>query len=235
MLTQPYRDDGAQPMPDEVYRALGQYMGGVYALMAAGLTVSAGAAALVFHDARLTAALFSANGPTVLGWIVLLAPLGLVVTISAGADRIAPQVAWALFVLYALLVGLSLGTVGYAFTGASISGTLVATAVGFAALGAWGSTTRRDLSALGAFFGIGLIGIVLMMVINLWVRSERLDLSLAAAAIVTFAALTAFDVQRLKRMYLAGEMRSTVVGALTLYLDFLNIFLSLLRFTGRRR
>lgn len=215
------------------------YMAAVYVRMAGGVLVSALSAWLAAHNAAVASVLFTTEGLTGMGWIVTLAPLGLVLLISAGIDRLGAALAGALFLLYAILVGLSLGGIFMAYTGSSIGATFLAAAAGFAALAAIGSATRRDLSGLGAFFIILLVGLIVAMLINLFLRSSSFDLALSGLGILLFAGLTACDAQRLKHIYYEsdaeGREKGAVVGALTLYLDLLNLSLSLLRFTGQRR
>ena len=224
-----------QPPLTRADRAASRYMVRIYLLMGVGIAISACAAFLVARNEMLRNALFTTSGMTGVGWVVMLAPLLLVVTISAGVHRLAPRRARALFFLYAALVGLSLGEIAYAATGQSLAITLLAAAGAFAALALVGWAGALDFSPFGAFFLLSLIALILLLVANLAIGSERLDFMLSAAGIVLFAALTAFDVQRLKRLYTTGDVRTATVGALTLYLDFLNMFLSMLRFTGRAR
>lgn len=215
--------------------AVSRYMTRLYLLMALGLAISAAAALLVASHAGLRGLLMTSSGLTAAGWAVMLAPLLLVVTISTGVHRISIARARTLFLIYAVLVGLSLGAVAYATTGESLAGTLLVTAGAFTVLALIGQASNAEISGLGAFLTLGIVGLVLLMALNLILGSHPLDLMLAAAGIVLFATLTAFDVQRLKRLFLEGDVRSSTVGALTLYLDFLNMFLSLLRFGGRAR
>jgi FtsH-binding integral membrane protein len=207
--------------------------------MAGGVAVSAGAAWFVAHNTALANALFAAGGLTTLGWVVTLAPLGLVLVLSAGIDRLGASAAGLIFLVYAALVGLSLGGLLLAYTGSSLAATFLGAAAGFAALAWSGTTARRDLSGFQSFFTIALVGLLASMLINLLLRSPAFELALSAAGILLFAGLTAFDAQRFTRLYSQSaredRQRLAIVGALTLYLDFLNLFLLLLRFSGRRR
>jgi len=218
---------------------LRDYMASVYLRMAGGIAASAAASWLVAHDVTLANALFTPDGLTSLGWIITFAPLGLVLLLSAGINRLSAAVAGLIFLAYAVLVGLSLGGLLLAFTGASLATTFVATAAGFAALAWAGSVSRRNLSGFGAFLTIGLVGLIVVMLVNLFVRSTGFDMMLSVVGVLLFAGLTAFDAQRVKRLYYEtadeGRERSAILGALSLYLDFLNLFLFLLRFTGQRR
>jgi len=215
------------------------YMASVFARMAGGIAASAAASWFVAHDATLANALFTVDGLTILGWIVTFAPLGLVLLLSVGINRLSAAAAGLIFLAYAVLVGLSLGGLLLAFTGASLATTFIAAAIGFAALAWTGSVSRRDLSSLGAFLTIGLVGLIVAMLVNLFIRSTGFDMLLSAVGVLLFAGLTAFDAQKIKRLYYEtveeGRRRSAILGALTLYLDFLNVFLFLLRFTGQRR
>ncbi|MEG3143524.1 Bax inhibitor-1/YccA family protein [Sphingomonas sp. RT2P30] len=219
-------------------RGLRAYMAPVYLRMAGGMAMSAATSWHVAHDASLAGALFTPDGLTTTGWIVTLAPLGLVFLLSARIDHLGAA-AGAIFLLYAALVGLSLGGLLFAYTGVSLVATFVATAGGFAALAWFGSMSRRDLSAAGTFLSIGLAGLIVALLLNMFTRSAGFDLVLSAIGLMLFAGLAAVDAQRLKRLYrqAAGEGREqlAILGALTLYLDFLNLFVFLLRFTGRRR
>ncbi|WP_254684504.1 Bax inhibitor-1/YccA family protein [Edaphosphingomonas haloaromaticamans] len=214
-------------------------MSAVYLHMAGGVIISAAFALLVAYSRSLAGALFTAGGLTTVGWIVTLAPLGLVILLGAGIDRLPASTARAIFILYAALVGLSLGSVLLTYSSGSVGYTFVSAAAGFAVLALMGTSTRRDLSGLSAFFTIALVGLIVTMLLNLFMRSGTLDLLTSGVGILLFAGLTAFDAQRLKRQYeegaADGRNGAAVLGALTLYLDFLNLFLSLLRFTGRER
>jgi FtsH-binding integral membrane protein len=185
--------------------------------------------------------LFSPDGhASGLGWIVMLAPLGVVFALSFGIARISDTTAQALFWVYAALVGLSLSTVLLAYTGASVAQTFFATAAGFAGLSLWGYTTKKDLSGFGSFLIMGVFGIVIAMLLNMFLRSTGLDLVISILGVLLFAGLTAYDTQKIKSMYFAVggtafARKSVVMGALTLYLDFINMFLFLLRFMGDRR
>lgn len=222
-------------LPPAAQVGLSRYMMRIYLLMSAGVALSAGAAFIAAYDSAVRNALFTPSGLTGAGWAVTLAPLLLVITISTAVSRISPSTARVLFFLYALLVGLSLGVIAYAATGESLALTFLATAGAFALMGIVGWAGEVDFSPFGTFLMLALFALVLLMGLNLLARSPGLDILLSAAAIVLFAALTGFDVQRLKRLYSEGDVRTATVGALTLYLDFLNMFLSLLRFTGRAR
>ncbi|MEO7170213.1 MAG: Bax inhibitor-1/YccA family protein [Sphingomonas sp.] len=213
----------------------------VYNYMASGLLLTGIVAMLVANSASIRAVFFAASGtPTLLGWIAVFAPLALVFTLSFGINRLSESTVKALFWTYAILMGVSLSTILLAYTGVSVARTFFVTAAAFGGLSLWGYTTKRNLSAFGTFLIMGVFGLLIAMVVNMFLRSSTLDLIVSAIGVLLFAGLTAFDTQKIKSVYfdVAGtEFRgkAVVMGALTLYLDFLNLFLFLLRFMGDRR
>jgi FtsH-binding integral membrane protein len=223
------------------------YMIRVYNYMAAGVALTGLVAWLTFSAAvvqtgaglQLTAfgqAVF--QGP--LMWVLVLAPLGLVFAISFGINRMQPATALMLFFVYAGLLGLSLASIFLIYTGTSITRVFFISAATFGALSLWGYTTKRDLSGVGSFLFMGLIGIIIASLVNIFLRSSGLDWAISVIGVVVFAGLTGWDTQRIKEMYdpmddgtIGG--RKAVMGALSLYLDFINLFLMLLRLMGDRR
>jgi len=175
-----------------------------------------------------------------LKWLIIFAPLALVLALSFNATAMRPAVAQALFWLYAALVGLSLGSIFLIYTHTSIARVFFIAAAAFGALSLWGYTTRRDLGALGAFAAMGLFGIVLAGVVNLFLGSSSVQWVVSVIGVLVFSGLTAWDTQRLKGEYLYGAMdgeiaeRSAILGALSLYLDFVNLFTLLLESMGQR-
>ena len=175
-----------------------------------------------------------------LKWLIIFAPLALVLALSFNATAMRPAVAQALFWLYAALVGLSLGSIFLIYTHTSIARVFFIAAAAFGALSLWGYTTRRDLGALGAFAAMGLFGIVLAGVVNLFLGSSSVQWVVSVIGVLVFSGLTAWDTQRLKGEYLYGAMdgeiaeRSAILGALSLYLDFVNLFTLLLEGMGQR-
>ncbi|PZO88642.1 MAG: hypothetical protein DI623_12250 [Sphingomonas sanxanigenens] len=219
---------------------LRSYMLSVYNYMASGVLLT-GIVALAFSWGGVTspAAQLFINGG-ILKWVVMLAPLGVVMWLSFGINRISEGTAKALFWAYAVLMGLSLSTVMLVYTGASVAQTFFASAAAFAGLSLWGHTTKRDLSAFGTFLIMGVVGLIVAMLVNLFLKSSGLDLVISGIGVLLFAGLTAYDTQKIKSVYfqLQGSEfigKSVVMGALTLYLDFINMFLFLLRFMGDRR
>lgn len=222
---------GTQTPPhvrSQVGKGKSRFMATVYAQMAAGLAVSGVMSWLAAHNAMLGQALFTANGLTTVGWIVMLSPLGLAIALSTGIERIPVWAARALFLLYAILMGLSLGGLLLAFTGATIELAFGAAAIGFLVLAFVGASIRQELHGLGVFCMIGLFGLTAAMLTNLFLRSPSLDLILACVGVLIFAGLAAFDVQRLSALR-GTRPQDAIIGALTLYLDLLNLFLSLIR------
>jgi uncharacterized protein len=178
------------------------------------------------------------GGPAVI--VLMLATLGLVFFISFRIHRLQFGTAMTLFMLYAGLLGLMLSSVFLAYTGASITRVFFVSAATFGALSLYGYTTQRDLSPFGTFLMMGLIGLLIAMVVNIFLKSSGLDFVISAAGVLIFAGLTAWDTQKIKEMYDVNDDgtvsgRKAVMGALTLYLDFINLFLMMLRLVGDRR
>ena len=175
-----------------------------------------------------------------LKWVIMLAPLALVFGLSFGSARLRPATAHALFWLYAALVGLSLGAIFMVFTHTSIVRVFFITAASFGALSLWGYTTQRDLSGWGSFLIMGLFGIIIAGLVNLFLQSSALQWAVSVIGVFVFAGLTAWDTQRLKTEYLHAAMdgetaeRSAILGALSLYLNFINLFTLLLQPLGQR-
>jgi FtsH-binding integral membrane protein len=178
------------------------------------------------------------SGPATI--VLFLGTLGLVFLISWRIDRLQPSTAFALFMVYAGLLGLMLSSIFLAYTGTSITRVFFISAASFGALSLYGYTTQRDLSPIGSFLMMGLIGLIIAMVVNMFLKSTGLDFVISAAGVLIFAGLTAWDTQKIKEMFdPQGDGtaigRKAVMGALTLYLDFINLFLFMLRFFGDRR
>jgi FtsH-binding integral membrane protein len=219
---------------------LRSYMLSVYNYMTSGVLLT-GIVALLFANSGYVRLLFSPNGHTSpLGWLVMLAPLAVVMVLSFGINRLSDVAAQALFWAYAALMGLSLSVWLLIYTGGSVANAFFATAAGFAGLSLWGYTTKKDLAGFGSFLIMGLVGILVAMLLNVFLQSTGLDLVISIVGVLLFAGLTAYDTQRIKSMYFAVggtayARKSVVIGALQLYLDFINMFLFLLRLFGDRR
>ena len=227
----PYgRDDVA------VDAGLRSYMLSVYNYMASGVLLT-GIVALLF--ARSGAAETILLGPGLLKYVIMLAPLAFVMVISFGINRLSTGAAQALFWAFATVMGLSMASIFFRYTGSSIAVTFFATAAAFVSLSLWGYTTKKDLSGFGTFLIMGVVGLLVAMLLNLWFQSPAMTLAISAIGVLLFAGLTAYDTQRIKSLYfvVAGSdmMGKTVImGALTLYLDFVNMFTFLLQFLGNR-
>jgi len=208
----------------------------VYGWMCVGLGITAFVAFTVTGSPALVRTIASNQ---ILFFALILAELGLVFYLSSRATRLAPSTAIGLFVLYAALNGVTMSLVLLMYTGASIATTFVVTAGMFGALALFGTTTKRSLAGAGHFFFMGLIGLILASVVGIFWHSEALQFLISVIGVIVFTGLTAWDAQRLKQMALAvpeGESGSyAIVGALSLYLNFINLFLILLRFQGGSR
>jgi uncharacterized protein len=203
--------------------------------MLTGLGITAVTAWVVAASPALVTAV--ATNPFLL-WGLLIAQLVLVVVLSARVQRLDPGTASLLFIVYSALTGVTLSLILLAYTGQSIAGVFVVTAGTFGALAMYGTVTDRDLSGFGQFLFMGLVGVVLASLVNLFWRNNAFEFVLSFIGVIVFAGLTVYDAQRLKAMALAAPAGQTgsyaIVGALSLYLDFINLFLMLLRFGGRR-
>jgi len=231
---------------DEGLRA---YMIRVYNYMAAGVALTGVVAWFTYNAAVITNAAGQITGLTPFGsaifggpvtLILFLGTLGIVFFISFRISSLQPSTALMLFMGYAALLGLMLSSVFLAYTQTSITRTFFISAASFGALSFYGYTTQRDLSPIGAFLVMGLFGLILAMVVNIFLGSQGLAFAISVIGVLIFAGLTAWDTQRIKETYNVnddGTMvgRKAVMGALTLYLDFINLFLFLLRFMGDRR
>lgn len=181
------------------------------------------------------------GGMSMFGWVIMLSPLGLVLWMSAGLARLSAANLSLIFIVYSILMGLSLSFIFLAYTGASIAKTFVIASSMFGLMALVGYTTKTDLSRFGSLMFMGLIGLIIASVINFFMKSSTMDYIISFIGVLVFTGLTAYDVQKLKRIGASnieqGEsMRKvTIMGALTLYLDFINLFLFLLRFFGNRK
>jgi FtsH-binding integral membrane protein len=227
-----------------VDEGLRSYMLGVYNYMAAGVALTGVAAYLtsmmaVGADGQLTSfgtALYASP----LKWVVMLAPLAFVFFLSFRIDKMSVSAAQLTFWLFAAVMGVSLSSIFLVFTGQSIAQIFFITAATFGALSLWGYTTKRDISGWGSFLFMGLIGIILASIVNIFLGSSGLQFAISVIGVLVFAGLTAYDTQRIKDTYytVAGNAeamgRSAIMGALALYLDFINMFMMLLNLFGNR-
>ena len=232
---------GARTQIDEGLRA---HMNKVYGLMSVAMLVTAGVAWSVGTSDTLLA-LFRdpmTLRPNILGWVVMFAPLAMVFAFGALLNRMSAAAAQVFFYAFAAVMGLSLAWIFKVFTGVSIAQTFLVTAVAFAGLSLYGYTTKRSLSGMGSFLMMGLIGLIVAMVVNIFLASSALAFAISAIGVLIFAGLTAYDTQKIKTTYLqhaqSGDTewmgKAAIMGALELYLDFINMFMFLLRFLGNR-
>ncbi len=216
-------------------QGLRRHMLAIYNYMSSGVLLS-GVIALVF--ARSGIALQMMGSP--LGWVIQLAPLGFILAMSFGLNKMSTATLQILFWAFCTVMGMSLSYIFMIYTGGSIAVAFFATAAAFAGLSLVGYTTKRDLTGMGTFMLMGLIGIIVASVINIFLKSPGLYWATSILGVLIFAGLTAYDTQKLKEQYavVAGTDfagKAVVMGALNLYLDFINMFLYLLRFLGDRR
>ena len=231
---------------DEGLRA---YMLKVYNYMATGILMTGIIALITFKMSVVTDSSESIVGLTQVGnaiymsglkWLVMLAPLGIVFYMSFGINKMSAAKAQTTFWIFAALMGLSLSSILLVYTGMSITRVFFICSATFGAMSIYGYTTKRDLTKLGSFLMMGLIGIIIASIVNLFMKSSMMYFVISILGVLIFVGLTAYDTQKIKNMYAAsdtGELmgKKAVMGALTLYLDFINLFIMLLRLFGQRR
>jgi uncharacterized protein len=209
----------------------------VFNWMAGGLAITAVVSFVTASSPALINLIF---GNQLVFFGLILAELGLVMAVSAAIDRLRASTATLLFFLYSALNGLTLSAIFLAYTNTSVANTFFVTAGTFGVMGLYGYTTKRDLTSFGSFLFMGLIGVVIGSLVNLFMHSELMSWLITCAGIIVFVGLAAYDVQKIKEMAFQGfadeetETKAAVIGALRLYLDFVNLFLMLLRLFGRR-
>jgi hypothetical protein len=234
---------GAEGVIDAGLRA---HMIRVYNYMVAGLALTGALALATFNLAFESVTggyVLTSLGQTLFGsplmWVIVLAPLGMVFFLSFRIQRMSVSAAQTAFWVFAGLMGVSLATVFAAYSAESITRVFFITAGTFGAMSLWGYTTRRDLTGWGSFLLMGLIGIIIAMVVNIFMASSALQFAISVIGVLIFTGLTAYDTQKIKEMYYVGDDgtvagRKAIMGALSLYLDFINLFLMLLRLFGNR-
>ena len=223
-------------MIDEGLRA---YMLKVYNLMALALVITGVAAFGTYTLAASNPAVQQLLFASPLRWVVMLAPLALVFFLSFRIQNMSVSAAQTTFWVYAALMGVSLSSIFLVYTGQSIVQTFFVTAASFGALSLYGYTTKKDLSGMGSFLIMGLFGLIIASIVNIFLASSALQFAISAIGVLIFAGLTAYDTQKIKEMYfdaddVAVAGRKAIMGALTLYLDFINLFTFLLQFIGNR-
>jgi len=222
---------------DVAYDAgLRSHMLSVYNYMTSGVLLTGIVSLLFAQWSGAPAILF---GPGILKYLIMLSPLAFVLVLSFGINKLSTGTAQLLYWAFAVVMGLSLSSIFFVYTGSSIAMTFFATAASFASLSLYGYTTKRDLSGMGTFLIMGVVGLIVAMVINLFWMNDTFSLAIAGIGVLIFAGLTVYDTQRIKSLYfqIAGTEflgKAAIMGALTLYLDFINMFLFLLRFMGSR-
>ena len=233
----------------EIDEGLRAYMLKVYNYMASGILITGFISLLLFKLSVVTTADGTISGLTSLGnalynsalmWVVMLAPLGVVFYMSFGIKKMSASKAQGTFWVFAALMGASLSSIFLIYTGASITRVFFITSGTFGAMSIYGYTTKKDLTKLGSFLMMGLFGIIIASIVNIFMKSTMMYYVISIIGVLIFVGLTAYDTQKIKNMYLAsdtGEImgKKAVMGALTLYLDFINLFIMLLRLFGQRR
>jgi FtsH-binding integral membrane protein len=235
---QTMRAAGAATRGAQIDAGLKAHMNKVYATMSVGMLLTGGVAWAVGTNDAMMAAIYG----TALKWVVIFAPLVMVFAFGAIINRISAAAAQLFFYVYASLMGLSLASIFAIYTGTSIAQTFLITAIAFAGLSLYGYTTKRDLSGFGTFLMMGAIGLVVAMVVNMFLASSALSFAISVIGVLIFAGLTAFDTQSIKNEYIQHAQmgdsewlgKSAIMGALRLYLDFINMFMFLLQFLGNR-
>ncbi len=234
----------AQAQDAQIDVGLRQYMLRVYNYMASGVALTGIVAYLAASSPAILGMLYAQGPqglePTGIAYLVMFAPLAFILALTFGVSRMSTTTVQTLFWLFAGVMGLSLANIFLIYTGTSIARVFFITAASFAGLSLYGYTTKRDLSAMGSFMIMGLWGIVLASLVNLFLASSALQFAISVIGVLVFAGLTAYDTQKIREMYWEGDTgdvatKKAVMGALTLYLDFINMLLLLLRFFGDRR
>jgi uncharacterized protein len=231
------RDRFAAPYVNaQLSEQVSAFLRAVYGWMCAGLAITAITAWYVASTPQLALSI-AANRP--IFWVLVIAQLGIVFTLSARVEKLAPSTASLLFIVYSALTGVTISFVLLVYTGASVATTFLVTAGMFGALAMYGTVTHRNLLGAGQFLFMGLVGIVLASIVNIFWQNDGLQFVISFIGVIVFTGLTAYDAQRLRAMAVAlpsgGVGSYAIVGALALYLDFINLFLMLLRFVGQRR
>ena len=218
------------------YMATGVLLTGIVALISFNISVVTDASGAIVSFTEFGNTLFFSG----FKWLVMLAPLGIVFYMSFGINKMSASKAQTVFWIFAALMGLSLSWILLVYTGKSVARVFFITSATFGAMSLYGYTTKRDLTKLGSFLMMGLIGIIIASLINIFMKSSMMYFVISILGVLIFVGLTAYDTQKIKNMYVesdSGELigKKAVMGALTLYLDFINLFIMLLRLFGQRR
>ena len=223
---------------NEIDVGLRAHMNKVYALMSIGLFLTGGVAYIVGNNETLVMSLFTGMSR----WVVMFAPLIVVFAMGSMINRLRASTAQLVFYGFSALMGLSISYIFMIYTSVSIAQTFLVTAIAFAGLSLYGYTTKRDISGMGSFLIMGVIGLIVASIINIWMQSPALMYAISILGVLIFAGLTAYDTQKIKNTYIQmarnGQSewieKSAIMGALSLYLDFLNMFMFLLHLFGNR-
>jgi FtsH-binding integral membrane protein len=236
--------------PGQAYAAdidvgLRQYMLGIYNYMASGLALTGIIAYVAANTPAIVNLLYTAGPggslqPTMLAWIAMLSPLAFILVLNFGLQRMKASTVQAVFWGFSGVMGLSIAHIFLAYTGTSIARVFFITAGTFAGMSLYGYTTKRDLTGMGSFLFMGLIGIIIASVVNMFLQSSAMHFIISVIGVLIFVGLTAYDTQKIKSMYMVSDgsevaAKKAIMGAVTLYLDFINLFLMLLRLFGERR
>ena len=235
---QSVRTAGVGARTAQIDEGLRAHMNKVYGLMSVAMVITGAVAYLVGTNEQLLAAIFGSP----LKWVVMFAPLAVVFAFGAMLNRMSQATAQMVFWLFSGLMGLSISYIFAVYTGVSIAQTFLVTAIAFAGLSLYGYTTKRDLSGFGTFLIMGVIGLIVASIVNLFLMSSAIHFAVSVLGVLIFAGLTAYDTQKIKSTYIvhahSGDTewlgKAAIMGALSLYLDFLNMFMFLLQFLGNR-
>jgi len=229
----------------EIDEGLRRYMLSVYNYMASGVILTGILAYVTANSAFMLNLLYTQSadgrfGPSMLGFVVMFAPLAFILVISFGINKLSAAATQAVFWAFCAVMGLSLSSIFLQYTGVSIARVFFITSATFGAMSLYGYTTKRDLTGMGSFLMMGLIGIIIASVVNMFMQSSVMQFAISVIGVLIFVGLTAYDTQKIRRMYLAADSHETmskkaIMGALTLYLDFINLMLMLLHLFGNRR
>ncbi len=243
---QTVRRSGAATLGAEIDAGLRAHMNKVYGLMSVAMIVT-GLVAFAVGSSDALLSIFRdpyTLKPNILGWVVMFAPLGMIFLMGSAVNRMSQAGAQLFFYAFAAVMGLSISWIFAMYTDVSIATTFLVTSIAFASLSLYGYTTKKDISAWGSFLIMGVVGLIVAMVINIFLQSAALDFAVSALGVLIFAGLTAYDTQKIKTMYIQAVQQGgdaaamtgkmAIFGALNLYMDFINLFMFLLSFLGNR-
>ena len=236
--SQSVRKSGASISSANIDAGLRAHMNKVYALMSIGLFLTGGVAYIVGNNETLVMSLFTGMSR----WVVMFAPLVVVFAMGSMINRLRASTAQLIFYAFSALMGLSISYIFMIYTSVSIAQTFLVTSIAFAGLSLYGYTTKRNISGMGSFLIMGVIGLIVASIVNIWMQSPALMYAISVIGVLIFAGLTAYDTQKIKNTYIQMAQngqnewieKSAIMGALSLYLDFLNMFMFLLHLFGNR-